>query len=161
LRPLFTLSAPSSASAAKKNFCVNNLAGSTKSTRAKCRLSFRLEGHALSCPKNPSLTVDLCANFAARRSHALPLRLRENLPGRATLCGAAIKTTFINLHPPSPRQIFGPMELCPTRSGLGLSLVLERIPWDLGFGSWDFLSGQRVRCPERSPTCQPPDACAK
>jgi hypothetical protein len=53
------------------------------------------------------------------------------------------------------------MGLCPILSGLGLSLVLERIPWDLGFRFWDFLSGQRTRCPERYPTCQPPDACAK
>src|SRR2546421_3151053 len=45
-------------------------------------------------PKS-DLAVDLFAHSAARRSLALPIRLRENLPGRAALCGAR------SIYPPS------------------------------------------------------------
>ena len=36
----------------------------------------------------------MAPNSAARRSLALPMRPRENLAGRATLCGAGLESEF-------------------------------------------------------------------
>src|SRR5207237_4550624 len=77
----------------------------------------------------PRAPVDLFAHSAARRSLALPIRLRENLPGRATLCEATNGFT---------------LEVARARCARWRS----RIPLGFGFGPWDFLSWRRVRCPE-------------
>src|SRR5438874_4403072 len=111
-----------------------------------CRRAGRILRAVLS--QKSDLIVDLFAHSAARRSLALPIRLRKNLPGRATLCGA--RSICIRL---PTRQSVGAMDHARHGEDTVQSLTLAD---SLGF---PFLAARVV--PARPSTCQPPHACAK
>src|SRR5437588_2730493 len=97
-----------------------------------CRRARRILRAVLS--QKSDLTVDLFAHSAARRSLALPIRLRKNLPRRATLCGA--RSICIRL--PTRRSV-GAMDHVRHGEDTVQSLTLAN-SLDLAFGPWDFLS---------------------